>query len=241
MTRRDLTKYMALAALLAFAPGAAAESLVDKLLRVSGLTASPAQMRAPGDPVGAGNIWIASLDRHTARAVTTGGRYRSPIFLPVAGSLYALDGETIVRISFEDGAAVAMQKVAGVIKLVGFDSADSDQIVVLLDAGSDGSPLGVVSLKSRRIAPLPYDAKNKAERGILEQIRGQDRAYGDTIVYVQTETKQGLARSVEWTDVYVRRGAGAPQNVSACNGVSCGQPALSSDGRSVAFVKLEDR
>src|SRR5262249_25046101 len=78
VTRRDLTKYVALAAVLAFASGAAAESLVDTLLRVSGLTASPAQMRAPGDPVGAGNIWIASLDRPAARAVTTRGRYRSP-------------------------------------------------------------------------------------------------------------------------------------------------------------------
>jgi len=111
--------------------------------------------------------------------------------------------------------------------------------VVLLVAGGDASPLAVVSLKGGRITPLPYDAKNRAERGVLQQIRGQDRIYGDTIVYVQTETKQGLARRIEWTDVYVRRGTGAPQNVSACSGVSCGQPTLSSDGRSLAFVKVQ--
>jgi Tol biopolymer transport system component len=28
-----------------------------------------------------------------------------------------------------------------------------------------------------------------------------------------------------------------PQNVSGCDGVNCGQPALSPDGRRVAFVK----
>ncbi len=239
MRWRRLSKYVVLA-VLAVAPPSAAESLLDKLLRISGLTASPAQMRAPDVMVEAGNIWIADLDRRTARAVTTGGGYRSPIFPPVTGNIYALKGDAIVRISPENGAAVAMQRVPAVIKLIGFDSRNDDDIVVLLDAGSDASPLGVVSLKSRRIRPLLYDAKNKAERDVVDWIRGQDRAYGDTIVYVQTETKQGLARTVEWSDIYVRRGSGAPQNVSSCNGTNCGQPALSSDGRSLAFVKVEN-
>jgi hypothetical protein len=238
MREQRLRAYVALAAMLAVAPEAAAESLVDKLLRISGLTASPAQMR-DSDAVGAGDIWIADLDRHTTRALTIGGGYRSPIFSPAAGSLHALNGDTIFRISREDGTAVAVQTVAGVVKLVGFDANDADEIVVLLAAGIDGSSLAAVSLKSRRITPLPYDADSKAEQRILEQIRGQDRVYGDTIIYVQTETRQGLARSIEWTDVYVRRGARAPQNVSVCNGVRCGQPALSSDGRSLTFVKVQ--
>jgi hypothetical protein len=234
-----LSKYGVIA-VLAVAPPASAESLLDKLLRVSGLTASPAQMRPADDTVEAGNIWVADLDRRTARAITTGGGYRSPIFAPVTGGLYALNGDAIVRISLETGAAAAIQRVPAVIKLVGFDSSNDDEIVVLRDAGSDASPLGVVSLKTRGIRPLFYDAKNQAERGALGQIRGQDRDYGDTVVYVQTVTKQGLARTVGWTDIFVRRGTGAPQNVSACNGTSCGQPALSSDGRSLAFVKAED-
>ncbi len=238
MRRRRLRKYVVLA-VLAVATPVSAESLLDKLLRVSGLTATPAQMRPAGDTVEAGNIWIADLDRRTARAVTTGGGYRSPIFSPVTGSLYALNGDAIVRISLENGAAGALQKALAVVKLVGFDSKNDDEIVVLLDVDRDASPLGIVSLNSGRITPLLHDVKNQPERAVLDQIRGQDRAYGNTIVYVQTETKQGLARTVEWTDIYVRRGTGAPQNVSACNGTNCGQPALSSDKRSLAFVKAE--
>jgi hypothetical protein len=75
MRWRRLSKYVVLAG-LAVAPPSAAESLLDKLLRISGLTASPAQMRAPDVMVEAGNIWIADLDRRTARAVTTGGGYQ---------------------------------------------------------------------------------------------------------------------------------------------------------------------
>ena len=56
-------------------------------------------------------------------------------------------------------------------------------------------------------------------------------------VYSETESKRGLSRTIEWTDVYLRRGTAAPRNVSACDGVNCVQPALSPDGRSVAFVK----
>ena len=78
------------------------------------------------------------------------------------------------------------------------------------------------------------------QRRVLAQIRAQDRTYGETTVYTKTETKPGLSRPIEWTDVFVRRGSGSPQNVSVCDGVSCVQPALSPDGRSVAFVKVQD-
>ena len=111
-----------------------------------------------------------------------------------------------------------------------------DEVVVLLD-GSGRSPLGVLSLKSGTVTPLPHDAKSDAERRMLAQVRGQERVYGDAGVYVKTESKAGLSRTIEWTDVYLRRGNAPPQNVSACDGVNCGQPALSPDGRRVAFVK----
>ena len=68
----------------------------------------------------------------------------------------------------------------------------------------------------------------------------QNRTYGETTVYTKTETKPGLSRPIEWTDVFLTRGAASPQNVSACDGVNCVQPSLSPDGRSVAFVKLQD-
>lgn len=221
--------------LLAFPIAAAAESMVETLLRVAGLTASPAQMRGPGDEVEAGDIWVAVTGGGPAAALTSGGGYRSPVFTPGDGSIVALKGDALVRIPAGGGSAATVQRVTGVTKLVGFDARDADAIVVLLDSGA--APLGVLSVKSGKVTPLPYDSKSDADRRMLAQVRGQERTYGDASVYVKTESKRGLSRAIEWTDVYLRRGNTPPQNVSGCDGVGCGQPALSPDGRRVAFVK----
>ena len=72
---------------------------------------------------------------------------------------------------------------------------------------------------------------------MIAHVRDWERVYGSTSVSVKTEVRQGMARAIEWTDVYVTREGTDPVNVSRCDGVTCGQPALSHDGRHVAFVK----
>jgi hypothetical protein len=216
----------------------AQETLVQKLLRIAGLTAAPSQMRGPGDEVDPGNIWIADLNRHTTKAVTNDGGYRSPV-VSSDGKIYALKGDTIVRMSLGGGAAAPVQKAPGATKLVGFENDSGDDIVVLLDAAAAASPLAVVSLGSGKVTPWSYDPRSDDQRRIVAQVRAQDRVYGDTTVYAKTETKQGLSRNLEWTDVYIRRGSGAPQNISRCDGDNCVQPALSPDKQSVAYVKTQ--
>ena len=170
-------------------------------------------MRGPGEEVDAGDLWVAATGGGPATALTSGGGYRSPIFSPADGSIVALNGETLVRIPAGGGAAAPVQRVTGVLKLVWFDARDSDEIVVLLDGGA--APLGVLSVKSGKVTPLPHDAKSDTERRMLAQVRGQERTYADAAVYVKTEAKRGLSRTIEWTDVYLRRGSSPPQNVSA--------------------------
>jgi hypothetical protein len=233
MTYRRLLNYMVLAAALAVPINAGADSLWDKLLRIAGLTAAPGQLR--GDDGEPGSIWIAHLERGTVTRLTADSGYRSPAFSPMDGGIFALQGDTVVRIPSEGSAPTAIQRVTGAVKLVGFDSKNPDELVILRDGGS--SPLAVLSLKHGKVTPLPYDAKSDDQRHLLAQIRGQDRVYGTTRVYLQTEKKQGLSRVIEWTDVYLQRDDSTPQNVSGCDGVSCAQPALSPDGRRVAFVK----
>jgi hypothetical protein len=226
---------LVVAVVLSMPAAAHAQSLIARLLRIAGLTAAPTQMRGPGDDVESGNIWIANLDQRTTRALTSDGGYRSPVFSPAdGGAIYALKGDTIVRLPAGASNPPAV-KAPGAIKLVGFDGNSTNEIVVLFDAVD--SPLGTMSLKTGSVTPLPYDPKADDQRRMLAQIRAQDRAYGDTKVYTKTESKRGLSRTIEWTDVYLQRGNAAPQNISACDGVSCVQPALSSDGRRVAFVK----
>ncbi len=237
MTRSRLIICIAVAALLAFPTSAVAGSLVDKLLRISGLTLAPGQMRGAGDEA-EGSIWIADLERRSVSPVTPHGGYRSPVFSPADGSIFALKGDRVIRMPPGGGTPTAVQRASGAVKLAGFDGKNADEIVVLLEEGS--SPLGVLSLKTGKLTPLPYEANSDDQRRILGQIRGQDRFYGETTVYVKTESKEGLSRTIEWTDVYVRRGDSTPQNVSSCDGVNCTQPALSPDGRRVAFVKADD-
>ena len=203
----------AMALVLALPAAAAAETLVEKLLRVSGLTASPAQMRSPGEEVEAGDVWV----------------------VPADGGIVALRGDALVRIPAGGGSPAPVQRAPGVLKLVGFDAGNPDEIVVLLDGGA--APLGVLSVKSGKVTPLPYDARSDVDRRMLAQVRGQERTYGDASVYVRTESRRGLSRTIEWTDIHFRRGTAPPRNVSACDGTNCGQPALSPDGRRIAFVK----
>jgi Tol biopolymer transport system component len=224
---------MAVAAALAVPTSAVAESLVDKLLRIAGLTAAPGQLRDPDAK--AGSIWIANLERGTLSRLTADRGYRSPVFSPTDASVFALRDDVVVRIPLDGSAPAVIQRVTGAVKLVGFDGENPDELVVLLDGG--GSPLAVLSLKSRQVAPLPYDANSNEQQRILAKIHGQERVYGTTRIYLKTERKQGLARTIEWTDVYLQRGDSTPQNVSGCDGVNCAQPALSPDGRRVAFVK----
>lgn len=221
-------------------PAPPREPLLTKLLRIAGLTAAPSQMRGPADDAAVGNIWMVSIDRRDARALTTDGGYRSPIFLPNSSTLLALRGNAIVRLGSTGGNTSPLRMKVGVAKLVGVDSEDPSAVVVLLATPRAGSPLASVSLLDATATALPFDAADASQQRVLAQIRGQERTYQETTVYTRTETKSGLTRPVEWIDVFVKRGAAPPQNVSACDGVNCVQPALSPDRQSVAFVKVQD-
>ena len=221
-------------------PAPPREPLLTKLLRIAGLTAAPSQMRGPADDAAVGNIWMVSIDRRDARALTTDGGYRSPIFLPNSSTLLALRGNAIVRLGSTGGNTSPLRMKVGVAKLVGVDSEDPSAVVVLLATPRAGSPLASVSLLDATATALPFDAADASQQRVLAQIRGQERTYQETTVYTRTETKSGLTRPVEWIDVFVKRGAAPPQNVSACDGVNCVQPALSRDGQRVVFVKVQD-
>ena len=214
------------------------KSFLATLLRIAGLTAAPSQMRGPDDAIRDGNVWLVGVDGSGARALTTGGGFRSPVFSIGDNSLVALKGAAVVRINLADGRTLQQKRMIGVTKLVGFDSSDRDSLIALLD--NPAAPIAVVSMQTGRITSLPYDAASADDRRMLAQVRADERLYGDISVYTKAETKRGLARDIEWLDVYVKRGAAAPKNVSACDGINCVEPTLSTDGRRVAFVKADN-
>jgi hypothetical protein len=228
--------YLAIVVALLTVTADAQQSLIVRLLRIAGLTAAPSQLKGPGDEK-PGNVWTADLEGKTTRALTRDGGYRSPVFA-AAGAIYALKADAIVALR-TDGSPSAVQTVRGLVKLVGFEGPNTDDIVVLIEAAAGLSPLAIVALKNGAVTPLPYDPRSDEERQMLAQIRSQARVYGDTNVYTKTNSKQLISRPIEWTDVYVQRGTEPPRNVSACDGVDCGQPALSPDRRTVVYIRSE--
>jgi hypothetical protein len=210
------------------------ETLLQKLLRVAGLTAAPSQMRAPGDPE-PGDVWIVSVEARAPRALTNEGGFRSPVFAPGDALVYALRSGVVVSIPIGGGPAAPQGRAPGVVKLVGFDG--PDDLVVLTAAQPPASPVALFSLKSGQLVALPYDATSPEERRLVAFMRGDERVYGDTRVYSELVSREGALRPIESTDVFLVKGTAAPVNLSACGGINCSAPALSRDGRQVAFVQ----
>jgi hypothetical protein len=240
VSRRKSALFCATVVLLSIcaATPASAESWLKRLLRISGLTASPSQMKAP-EEAPPGNVWVADLERKTSVQLTREGLYRWPVFVPGSDDVIALQRDRLVRIA-PRGSLTDLGKPARLVKLVGFDQVDPDLLLIVVDARAAGSPLALFSLRRRTSNPLPFQRASAVHRQMLEHIRGQERVYGNVTVYVKTETEEALTRTYEWSNVYLARDGGEPQNVSACRRVDCSQPSLAPDGTRVAFIQSSD-
>jgi hypothetical protein len=219
-------------------PARSPESFLSRMLRIAGLTSAPSQMRGPADEVLEGNVWVVNTGRGAARALTSDGGYRSPIFLPDGAAVLAIRAGAIVKLSLQGSRTIVVKSVPQATKLVGVDAANPAEVVMLVDV--PGAPIASVSLQSGQTTWVPFDASAESDRRMLAQIRAQERTYGDTSVYTRAQTKPGLTRAIEWVDVFVSRGSAPPKNVSGCDGVSCVQPSLSPDGQTIAFVKADN-
>jgi hypothetical protein len=232
---RIVAIFLALGSLIAAAASAAEESWIARLLRVTGLTASPATMRGSSNDDVSGDIWLVDVDGTHAKALTNGGRFRSPVFSPDGASLYLLRNDSLMKTPLRGGEPSQVLTVRGARKIVGFQRDNADEIVMLLDNAA--APVGVVSLSRKAYVPLPFDGTLDGADGMLAQIRGETRTYGRIRLLVRNQSRRSSVGTIEWTDIFLQRDEGAPQQVSSCNGKQCRQPALSPDSASVAYVQ----
>lgn len=216
---------------------AVAESLLKKLLRITGISATPSQQKAPGEEMEAGGaIWIADLRTQKVRQLSRASGFRSPIFAPNDQAVLAVKESTLWRLPLDDGPAGKVHQVVGLAKLIGADRDDADRILVLLERDSTALP-ALLSLKTGTITELAYDAQSSDDRKLLSHLKGWERVYGETRVYPKTQRRESIAGTVEWQDVFLKKGDDAPVNISRCEGDNCGQPSLSSDGTKAVFVR----
>lgn len=234
-----LCSALALSAVALPAHTRAAETLLERLLRISGLSAAPGQLRGP-DPE-PGSLWVVTPGTgpaETAERWTSASRYAWPVFA-ADGSLYALDGDSLVRITAPGLDPVRVQALPGVVKLVGFEPGAPDELIVLRHDAA--APLAALALRSGALRTLALDLSNPKAQHLLGRMRGQDRGNAEWLLLVQTQSRRGLARTLEWTDIVALSRRGDANNLSRCDGVNCSQPALSVDGRRVVFVKAAER
>ena len=228
---------VALAAALPPEAGAQGESLLQTLLRFSGISATPSAQKGPGDELEAGDVWLVSPGRGTSVRLTRDGGYRSPVFGPGDQSVLALRKDALVSIPLGGGEGATLHALPRASKLVGL-GVDRPQEVLAVFEDADGAPwLGLVALGSGQVTRVPHDRASREDRAMIAHARDWQRVYGSAAGYVKTESKPGLSGTVEWTDVYLARSGGDPVNVSRCDGVRCGQPSLARDGSQVVFVK----
>jgi hypothetical protein len=221
--------------MLLLCPYGTAEGLLNKVLRITGISATPSQQKAPGEEAG-GEIWISNVKAGTRQKLGHESGFRSPIFGPNDEAVLAVKDGALWRVSLQTGAASKIHQIAGLTKMVGIDRHDSDKILVLIKRGSTIAP-ALLSLATGAISEISYDANSPDDRKLLNHLKGWERVYGDTMVYSKAQTHEGVSGTVEWQEVFLKRDDTAPVNVSGCDGANCGQPSLSGDGTKVVFIR----
>jgi len=215
----------------------AAESFWQKVLRITGVSAtSSLQKGVEEDLPAGGQIWIANLETAQTRKLTDESQYRSPVFTPDGRTVLALKSNEIWRIPLAGGSPEKLRAIPDLAKLIGFSQDDTNQLCVLVQSERQ-VVVALVALGSGQTTRLEYDKADRQDRLMVAQLKGWERHYGGVTVYCARQRKKGLSGDIEWNDIFVSRGVEKPINVSQTQGVNCGHPTLSASGGEVAFVK----
>jgi len=227
-------RQLVLVLLALLAASSARADWLDATARMLGLTKTPSAQKGGGDSLPSGDVMVVALAGGEPRALTNGGGYRSPIIMP-DGTVLALKGEDLMRIPAAGGAPVRVRALRRALKLIGVDRENPDRIAFLA-RGGDGSALAVLSIGSSAVAAQPHDPKSNADRRLMNHLRGESREYEGVLLYLHPESRETAGGTLEWTEVYAKRGDAPPARLSRCDGVPCVQPSLSPDGKQVAYI-----
>lgn len=211
-------------------------SFWEVVMQVFGVSAAPNELRGAGDAIKAGEIIIVDLATKKQRRLAAQPAYRSPIFFPDDRSILALQGDALVSIPIGGEAAATgilqLRIVRGISKLIGFPGPSPDRVLSLRQESGE-TVVELLDLRSGEGTMLPRNPQSSRDRNMLTHLQGWDRVYEDITLFVKVE-KNAWAW---WHNVYLQKKGKNPENLSRCEEISCGQPALSHDKTRVAFVK----
>jgi len=219
-------------------PPQKSKSFIDWVLDFLSISYTPGALKAPVSDLANGQIWIVDMKSGSAHPLTLSGSFRSPVFLAGSGNILALRGNDVVRIPSAGGDATKLFSADGIQKLVGTGSHDPGKVLVLLRNEASSHPkVALLTVETRAITNLPYDENSSVDLQFVEELEGWSHTYGESRVSVKRQTKEALAGTVVWSDVFVSAPGRAALNVSRCDGINCGQPSLSPDGTLLVYVK----
>lgn len=214
-----------------------AESVLEKILRVSGISATPGQVKGSEEENFTGDLMLVDLKQNLRRKISSGGGYRSPVFDPMNQNILALKGGALIRIPCAGGQGETVQSAPGITKLLGVDRSDPDKLLVLFKTEGNDNAVGFLSLRSGQVSALSLDLKAREDQEMLNHLQGWERVYRDVKLYPQERQKEALGgTTLVYSDVFLQRGQEFPVNISNCNGKNCGQPSLSHDGNLIVYV-----
>ena len=161
-----------------------------------------------------------------------------PVFDSAGDSIFAIRTNELYRIPVNREPAAKVYALPGVSKLVGLSRDDPDQLLVVANEPQGPPFAAILSIKTGSKTRIADNGHSDEYRAMLTQLTGWERVYGTTHVYTEDEEKPGAGDStIQFSDVYLRRGSDAPLNLTNGNGVSSSQPSLSADSRTVVFIR----
>ena len=213
------------------------ESVWDKLLRIAGVSATPAALRGE-EQVAAGDVWLVTVAPNPVPQRVTRGRYRSPVFDSQGTSILALQNGELYRIPVGGDTPIKLYSLNGVSKLVGVSRDEPDQLLVLAQENGRVPGAAMVSIATGTLQRIPHNLDSTEDQVMLAHLAGWERVYGDTRLYMEKNEKEGPGGvTTEFTDIYLKRGSEPPMNLTNGSNISSSQPSLSADGRRVVLIR----
>ena len=150
-----------------------------------------------------------------------------PVVSPDGATIYALQDNKVVKLVNNFNATEVMNSSANWIKLLG--TAKDGAILGLIYMDNQTRPAIITSTGDLQISPYLYSNKDQTQ---LSKLLQESRSYtNDRALYVDRSERGGRG-----FDVYFKSGDRSI-NLSDCGDDSCSQASISSDFRSVLFIR----